>query len=63
MIDDDNPIVALCDGCGASTNRCDCCVRDDSTECGCSQCAADEERFWDEQGADETYELGGEAGE
>jgi len=26
------------------------CVRDDSTECSCSRCQADEDRFWDKQG-------------
>ena len=30
----------------------DRCIRDDSTECDCSRCRADEDRFWDEQGGD-----------
>ena len=29
------------------------CIRDDSTECSCSRCRADEDRFWDEQSGDD----------
>lgn len=30
------------------------CIRDDSTECDCARCAANEDRFWDEQEGDDS---------
>lgn len=29
------------------------CIRDDSTECDCDRCVADEDRFWRDQGDDD----------
>jgi hypothetical protein len=45
-----------CPACLRPDSDCDCrglldrCIADDSTECNCSRCVDDEDRFWSERG-------------
>lgn len=58
-----NPSPVSCSECKEDVENCECgedppegdgCVRDDSTECDCPRCVAQEDRFWDEQGERES---------